>query len=223
MLQTLVDRSDGIGPLPETSLRADDDALRIEFVVPDGDVAEGQMQVFRAADGDNLLAFGDIARGRIDPRVRYRFAWDRGVITLGDNAGTLSYGFVMRWISAGSEAVNAMHGVLTAGGYSYAASILFAQRDVAADHVVITDASGRSVVERLRPGWSFTPHLYNVDLVSGAWTPVVQIPLVVPASGRLELHYNLVPDGPYLLGTSAIDVWGNADMQIDAVSVGSDG
>lgn len=222
MLQTLVERSDVQGPLPETTVGSDADSVQIRFVVTDTDVAEGLVQVFRAADGENLMAFGDIARGPIDPRVRYRFDWDRGVTTLGDGA-TVSYGFVMRWISAGADAVNAMNGVLSIEGDDYGASILFSQRDAAADHVVITDASGRSIVERLRPGWTFTPALYHVDLTSGAWTPVPQNPLSVPASGRLDLHYNLVPSGPYRIGTSAIDVWGNSDMRVDAVTVDSNG
>lgn len=216
LLQTIVNQSDSVGPLPTTVVTPGTSSVGIQFDVSDTDVEEAQIFLFSDVGGGNLLTFGEIGQGQIDSSSIYNYSWNRSSVTLG-NGSVASYGYVSRWVTSGSNSIYGIPGILSDGVNTVDATILFSETDTVSNLVVITDSDGRSIVDTLRAGYSFTPALLTYSSSSDTWSFTPQTTLVVPGSGMLNIQTYTVPAGNYLIGTSATDVWGNFDVQVDAI------
>lgn len=222
LLQALVDKSDDVGPLPVTEITQGTAAINIKWTVTDTDVAETQLMLFQDAGNDNLLTFGEIGESITMPGEQNSYDWQRTAPSLTDGSAS-SFGFTMRWISSASATIYAMPGTLNDGYATYDASILFSDDDSETTQIIITDENDRSVVYTLAPGWVFTPSLLNYNSTTEEWSAIPQTALTVPDTGVLNVESSALSEGQYILGTTAIDVWGNSDVAVDTIAISTSG
>lgn len=236
-LEAYAQLNDGVEPGITASIRnadAPDSANlpTVAFGSSDADVAEAEVNLAQVDPSapDELLFFGIVGKGRIEPEQSYEFAWTGQITNLPDGQGGTQPVFVRIWEDAGGAPdasgntglLLATFGLIaTPDGTETLCALLFQDGDEEAGLLTLFDPPVTipiADVARDAPGSTFTPVLVSLSLSNGTETALSGAPIPLDQA-TLPLSAQPAPIGTYALITSITDVFGNAGSDLQVVNV----
>lgn len=222
-LDIMHEGADAIAPSVTTDVASEPGVLWLRSDDPDVVEVEIMVAAPNETDSDLVEVRGLVGIGSIEPQVDHSFEWGNELLAIPDGGDGQQFVavFPIARIGAAEQSILGIVGSLGIDGEVYECVIPFGALDTSADIVILTtgEASTATVgFSELPPGAVFTP----ITPAFRASTSEVEIlegmPIPLTADG-LPLTVAAAPSGNYVMLSSVLDVYGNANIVADLVSV----
>lgn len=226
VLDALTDGADAVAPTSEHEvINADGASLAyppvLQFQSDAPDIAKAAVYAGEV-DGDQVLLYGLVGSGIVEPDEAYQFEWGGAVALFPDGQPAM----LDLWLDSGSDSLEPVLSVPVlldgAAEQPLEANLVFSPSEEGASVAVVSLGSVGSTmslaeIAELAPSATITPLYYVIDVNSAELSLVAGDPMPLPESGTYPFSIGYLDAGTYVLLNLLSDVWGNVGAEGDAV------